>query len=464
MERLGSSSSQQRTWKSRGLLRGILDAFDGLIYVSSSDYRLEYINPKLIKRQGHDVYTELCFKVLHGRNNPCPFCVKDSVNKGEVVSFEVRDPRDQRWYLSVNSPVWAKSKVVAHLAMITDIHERKVAEISLRNSSEKLRKENRLLKSNIKQQHRFGNIIGKSAPMQAVYEQILNAAATDATVIIYGEPGTGKELAARAIFDMSERRKNRFVPVHCGAIPDTLIESEFFGHKRGAFSGAVTENPGYIDYAEGGTLFLDEIGEISLSMQTKLLRVIEGGGYTPVGDTRTRLSNIRIISATNKNLMDLVDQGIMRQDFFYRIHIFPLQLPPLRNRKEDIPLLIDHFLLLHGGKLQLPSLSNDTMDKLMAYDWPGNVRELQNVIIRYCSTKHIDLNHTKATGFSPDKSISIDKKYEPSQTLQVQLDAFEKKLLSEALASNKWHRGKTAVRLGVDRKTLFNKIKRHGLG
>jgi transcriptional regulator with PAS, ATPase and Fis domain len=464
MESKGNSISQQRKWKSRGLLRGILDSFDGLIYVSSSDYHLEYINPKLIKRRGHDVSSELCFKALHGRDHPCPFCVKDIVNTGEVVSFEVRDPRDQRWYLSVNSPVFAKNEVVAHLSMISDIHERKVAEISLRDRTEKLRKENQFLKSKIKQQHKFGNIIGKSAPMQAVYEQILNAAASDATVIIYGEPGTGKELAARAIFDMSERRKNRFVPVHCGAIPDTLIESEFFGHKRGAFSGAVTDNPGYIDYAEGGTLFLDEIGEISLSMQTKLLRVIEGGGYTPVGDTRTRSSNIRIISATNKDLMDLVEHGIMRQDFFYRIHIFPIDLPPLRNRKEDIPLLVEHFLFLHKGKLQLPPISNDTMDKLMAYDWPGNVRELQNVIIRYCSTKQIDFSHTKASDFSPDKAISIDQKYRPSQTLQMQLDAFEKKLLSEALAGNHWHRGKTATQLNVDRKTLFNKIKKHGLG
>jgi transcriptional regulator with PAS, ATPase and Fis domain len=464
MQRLGNSSSQQRIWKSRGLLQGILDAFDGLIYVSSSDYRLEYINPKLIKRRAHDVYTEFCYKALHGREDPCPFCVKDSVNKGEVVSFEIRDPRDQRWYSSINSPVRANSQVVAHLSMITDIHERKVAEISLRTNTEKLREENRLLKSNIKQNQKFGNIIGKSAPMRSVYEQLLNAAASDATVIIYGEPGTGKELAARAIFDMSERRKKRFVPVHCGAIPDTLIESEFFGHKRGAFSGAVAEKPGYIHYAEGGTLFLDEIGEISLSMQTKLLRVIEGGGYTPVGETRIRSSNIRIISATNKNLMDLVGQGIMRQDFFYRIHIFPIQLPPLRDRKEDIPLLVDHFLLLHGGKSQLPPLSSDTMDKLMAYDWPGNVRELQNVIIRYCSTKQINLSHTDASDLSAHKLTSIDCNYEPSQTLQVQLDAFEKKLLSEALAGNKWHRGKTAAQLGVDRKTLFNKIKRHGLG
>ena len=464
MEKLGSSSSQQRSWKSKGLLRGILDAFDGLLYVSSNDYRLEYINPNLIKRQGHDIYTEFCYKALHGRDDPCPFCVKDSVNKGDVVSFEVRDPRDQRWYLSVNSPVWEKREVVAHLSMITDIHERKVAEISLRNSTEELRKENRLLKSNIKQQHKFGNIIGKSTPMQAVYEQILNAAASDVTVIIYGEPGTDKELVARAIFDMSERRKNRFVPVHCGAIPDTLIESEFFGHKRGAFSGAVTETPGYIDYAEGGTLFLDEIGEISLSMQTKLLRVIEGGGYAPVGDTRTRSSDIRIISATNKKLIDLVEQGIMRQDFFYRIHIFPLHLPPLRDRKEDIPLLVDHFLFLHGGKVQLPAIAKDDLDQLMAYDWPGNVRELQNVIIRYCSTKQINLSHTKVSEFPPEPSFSVDPKYEPSQTLQMQVEAFEKKLLSEALASNNWHRGRTAAQLRVDRKTLFNKIKRYGLG
>jgi transcriptional regulator with PAS, ATPase and Fis domain len=299
--------------------------------------------------------------------------------------------------------------------------------------------------------------------MQAIYEQILTAAASDATVIIYGEPGTGKELVASAIHDMSERRIHRFVPVHCGAIPENLIESEFFGHRKGAFSGAIDDRRGYIEYADDGSLFLDEIGEISLAMQTKLLRVIEGGGYTPVGDTRARQSNFRIIAASNRNLMDLIEKRKMREDFYYRIHILPIHLPPLRNRKEDVPLLIDHFLHLHGTKKNIAPLSNDTIRKMQDYDWPGNVRELQNVIIRFCAVNQIDFGAT-AIGmpflYRPDQ---VTASYEPGMPLQNQMEAFEKTLLSEALAMNRWHQGMTSEKLCIDRKTLFNKMKRYGL-
>lgn len=459
-------NTTEHSWQRKDLLKSILEAFDGLIYVSSKDYRVEYINDKLIKRQGYDIGRELCFKALHGRNSPCPFCVKEQVTKGEIISFDVKDPRDLRWYLSVNSPVMNQDGGFSHLAMITDIHERKIAELNLRESTELLRKENILLKSNIKQRHKFGNIVGKSAPMQAVYDQILNAAASDATIIIYGEPGTGKELVARAVHDISERHRNRFVPVHCGAIPETLIESEFFGHKKGAFSGAVAEKTGYIDFADGGTLFLDEIGEISKPMQTKLLRVIEGSGYSRVGDTRTRFSNFRIISATNRNLMDLIEKKRMREDFFYRIHIFPIHLPPLRERKEDLPLLIDHFLSVHGGKKNIPPLTEDKIRLLSDYEWPGNVRELQNVIIRYCATKRIDLSHSGTAAPSLSSIGRYHRPYEPGlggSTLQSQINGVEKQIIRTALAQHNWHRGKTAQTLGIDRKSLFNKIKKHGL-
>jgi transcriptional regulator with PAS, ATPase and Fis domain len=179
---------------------------------------------------------------------------------------------------------------------------------------------------------------------------------------------------------------------------------------KGAYSGAISDRQGYVDFANGGTLFLDEIGEISLSMQTKLLRVIEGGGFTPVGSTRVRSSNFRIIAATNRNLMNLIEKGSMREDFFYRIHIFPINLPPLRDRKDDLPLLIDHFLYLYKGKENIPPLSEIEIEKLYEYDWPGNVRELQNVIIRYCATKRIDLttqipiHESTAIGAKPSRN------------------------------------------------------------
>ncbi|MDJ0912826.1 MAG: sigma-54 dependent transcriptional regulator [Desulfobacterales bacterium] len=453
----------ERAWKSGALLKSIIEAFEGLIYVSSNDYKIEYINAKLIKRRGHDIGKETCYKALHGRDAPCTFCVKDSVLEGKNIAFDIQDPRDQRWYLSVNTPVFRDSVPIAHLSMITDIHEKKLSEIHLRENAEKLRKENLLLRSNIKHRNKFGNIVGKSVPMQTIYEQILNAAATDAAVIIYGEPGTGKELVASAIHDLSDRRLKRFVPVHCGAIAENLIESEFFGHRRGAFSGAIEERRGYIEYADGGSLFLDEIGEISLPMQTKLLRVIEGSGYTPVGDTKLRKSNFRIIAATNRNLLDLIEQHKMREDFYYRIHILPIHLPPLRDRKEDLPLLIDHFLHLHGAKKNITPLSDEMIAKMLDYDWPGNVRELQNVIIRYCAVNQLELGGAgMRIPFISDPN-HIKNSYEPGMPLQAQMETFEKQLVSEALSFNRWHRGKTSLSLGIDRKTLFNKMKRFGL-
>ena len=454
----------QTRWRKRTLLKGIVDAFDGLIYVSSKTYQIEYINKRLVKRKGYDASNQLCFKALHGRDTPCPFCVKDQVNFGETVSFEVKDPRDGRWYLSVNRPLAHDDGDVSHLSLITDVHDRKMAEISLRENAEKLMQENRLLKSSLKQRHKFGSIVGRSAPMQAIYEQILTTAASDATVVIYGEPGTGKELVAHAIHDMSRRRTQRFVPIHCGAIPENLIESEFFGYRKGAFSGADAEKQGYIDYADGGTVFLDEIGEISQHMQMKLLRVIEGGGYTPVGGTETKHSDFRIISATNRNLMERIEKGEMREDFYYRVHILPIHLPPLRQRKEDLPLLIDHFIHLHGGKQHIPPLSEAMVRRLADHDWPGNVRELQNVIIRYCALKRIDLAPSETLSAPVPVPVSEDGLLAGEGTLRSRVETLERRIIVAELERCRWNRTAVARRLGIDRKTLYHKMRLFGLG
>ncbi len=230
------------------------------------------------------------------------------------------------------------------IASFFDITESKKAEALLKEKEAVLRRENILLKSSMQKRYGFGNIVGKSEAMQRVYNLIVEAANSDANVILYGESGTGKELVARAIHEMSTRRERKFVSVNCGAIPEHLLESEFFGHKKGAFTGAYADKKGFMDIADKGTLFLDEIGEIQMHMQVKLLRAIEGNGYTPVGDTRIIKPDIRIIAATSRDLAEQVNQGKMRKDFFYRVHIIPINLPPLRQRKDDIPLLIQHFL------------------------------------------------------------------------------------------------------------------------
>lgn len=446
-------------------LAAILDNFEGQIYVvSSKNYRLTYANEHLLNKIGAGAVGQPCYQAVHGRKSPCPFCVLDQVKAGQAVRFEVKNPKDQHWYYSMNSPIRHVDGSISLLAMITNINDRKNAEQALRESEIHLLQENIFLRTQIKERTKFGNIVGQSQAMQEVYEHILNAAASDATVVIFGEPGTGKELVSQAIHDMSERRNKQFVPVHCGAIPENLIESEFFGYKKGAFSGALTDKPGYLEFADGGTLFLDEVGEISSHMQVKLLRVIEGSGFTPVGSSQVITTNVRIIAATNRDLKSLVKNGIMREDFFYRIHILPIHLPPLRERKGDLPLLIEHFMKLFGNKRNVPPLTSKLMEKLYHYDWPGNVRELQNVIVRYCNQKKIDLTSapTKPEA-APDQMSYPDTTAISPKNLNAMLAKYEKLLILTTLNQFQWHRQKVAKALSIDRKTLFNKMKRYGL-
>jgi transcriptional regulator with PAS, ATPase and Fis domain len=444
----------------------ILDAFEGQIYICDEDYRLTYTNKLLTDRIGPCGADPCCYRAIHGRRSPCPFCVLDQVRTGQTVRFEVKNPRDQHWYFSVNAPIRHADGTISLLAMVTDINNYKNAEQALRESDIQLPRDqgNACSGGQIKERSKFGNIVGQSPAMQGVYEHILNAGSTDATVVIFGEPGTGKELVANAIHDMSERRHKRFVPVHCGAIPENLIESEFFGYKKGAFSGALADKAGYLEFADGGTLFLDEVGEISPHMQVKLLRVIEGGGYTPVGSSQNKSSNVRIIAATNRDIKLLVKNGLMREDFYYRIHILPIHLPPLRERKEDLPLLVNHFMAQNAGQRSVPPLTVKLMEKLHHYHWPGNVRELQNVIIRYCNQKQIDLTGASAKPEAPPNQMSFPgTDHKSPKDLNAMLAKYEQLLILTTLNQHQWHRQKVARALNIDRKTLFNKMKRYGL-
>ncbi len=356
---------------------------------------------------------------------------------------------------------------IRSIASFMDITERKNAEKELKEREVYLRRENVRLKSSIRDRFRFGDIVGKSPLMQQVYELILNAAATDANVIIYGESGTGKELVAQAVHNMSERRKSAFVVVNCGAIPENLLESEFFGYTKGAFTGAEHDKHGYLDIADNGTLFLDELGEIGLNIQVKLLRVIEGMGYHPVGSDRMHHPDIRIIAATSRNLAELVRKGKMREDFYYRIHVIPIHLPPLRDRKEDIPLLIDHLMKRHGDPDNLPPVTGKMLDAAQAYDWPGNIRELQNVLHRYITLNQFELPETvlkKTSSETRDAFRMLNSGTTGAATdaiLPEAVDAYEKRLILQALEKTHWHRGRAAGILGIHRRTLFKKIKKY---
>ncbi len=238
------------------------------------------------------------------------------------------------------------------------------------------------LRREIEGRFQMGDLISRSSAMRKIFDILPQVAASDSTVLIQGETGTGKELLARAIHDMSRRKNKPFVAVNCGALPDSLLESELFGYKKGAFTGADRDKPGRFALAEGGTMLLDEIGEVSPALQTRLLRVLEEKTYEPLGGTQMLRANVRAIAATNRDLSAALKKGDFRQDLFYRINVVRIELPPLRNRKEDIPLLAEHFIA-RFNKLQLRSvkgISSEAMAFLMAHDYPGNVRELENII------------------------------------------------------------------------------------
>ncbi|MGD2099166.1 MAG: sigma 54-interacting transcriptional regulator [Desulfobacterales bacterium] len=395
----------------------------------------------------------------------------DNRNKDYGKSMEIFQgvciSKDGRkfWAEGHNTPIkwYGKS---ALLCTIRDINERKLNEIETQERADSLYKENVKLRSSIKDRFRFGDIIGKSSAMQNVYELIIRAASSDANVIIYGESGTGKELVAKAIHSMSRRSEKVFAPVNCQAIPEALLESSFFGHKKGAFTGAYMDKPGFLEKADGGVLFLDEVGDIGLGLQSKLLRAIEGGGYSPVGTNDIYHSDFRIIAATNKNMAEAVKNGTMREDFFYRIHIVPITLPPLRERKEDIPLLIDHFLSMFTKGEPRQVIPGKYMEALYNYHWPGNIRELQNALQRYLTIGNFDflLRHQATPKISENTLGEKEIEFDSSSTdFRQKIASIEKVLLVEALNKSNWNRKKTTELLNIPRRTLYQKMKKYSL-
>ena len=284
------------------------------------------------------------------------------------------------------NPVWVQwwSKPAAGgdytRTMFIDITDR----VLMEQEQTRLRDQNAYLWEEIRSEHNFGDLIGESAGLRKVKQQIQLVAPTDVSVLVTGESGTGKELVARAVHDHSTRNSRALIKLNCSAVPEGLFESEFFGHVKGAFTGALKDKPGRFELADGGTLFLDEIGEVPFAMQAKLLRVLQEQELERVGDTRTRKVNVRIIAATNRDLKKEVDAGRFRQDLFYRLSVFPIEVPPLRERRDDIPPLVGYFLAQSTRRLNrpAPTISQAAMSQLTDHDWPGNVRELQNTVER----------------------------------------------------------------------------------
>ncbi len=440
---------------------------EGLILLS--DNKILFVNEYTASMLGYDNSEEMLgTNILRFVANEFEIYFKEMFK-----AFEDGSSNDKlfqaKWNTVNNKDIWVEgrgNRIIwknnpSVMLTVRDVTEVKLKEKEMLAEAENLRRENVNLKSSVKYRYRFGDIIGKSDGMQKVYDLVLNASSLNANVIIYGESGTGKELVAKAVHAMSDRRKHEFVSVNCAAIPENLLESEFFGHKKGAFTGAATDKKGYLDYADKGTLFLDEIGELQLGLQAKLLRAIEGGGYIPVGGGFLKKSDFRVVCATNRDLKELIKNKKMREDFYYRIHILPIYLPPLRDRKGDIPLLAEHFMHVYSPQ-STDKMPGRLVDILANYNWPGNIRELQNVIQRYLVEK--DLNFLVSdTIVEKSHKKSINDQVVDSLVLQENVEQLELKIINQALNLFAGNKSKTAKALKISRKTLDRKINRLGV-
>lgn len=378
--------------------------------------------------------------------------------KTYVHEFRILDASGQeKWVLNRGQGVFTEcQELVSVEGFMSDMSHYKRTE-------QRLREERQLLRTALRDRKSFGNLLGQSPAMHKVYDLIIKAAMADDNVFVHGETGTGKELVAQAIHANSRRQGGPYIAVNCGAIPETLIEGEFFGHRKGSFTGATQDKKGYLEAASGGTLFLDEIGEISLAMQVKLLRALEVGGFSPVGGNEVIRPNLRIIAASNKDLRDLVQAGLIRRDFFYRIYVIPISLPPLRDRGDDVRLLADHFVAVLGKARETQGLTKAYYELLMSYSWPGNVRELQNAIRRYLTLGNFDFLRDNIDQ-EIVAALENSEDFEGNDfDLQKAVEVFEKRMIVRALDEVKWHKIKAASRLGISRRTLFRKIKELGL-
>jgi PAS domain S-box-containing protein len=446
--------------------RSVLESLGEGVLITDRENRILYANSRIECLTGYS-RSELLGAISHELltpKNEWPAMRRRLKERlaGKEEEYELEHVRKdgERHWVSVRALPYrnAKGEIVGTIGLASCIKERKTLEF-----------ENEYLQEELRGNYRA--IVGDSPALKKVLAQIEMVAPTNANVLILGESGTGKELVARAIHDRSPRKEAALVRVNCASVPRELFESEFFGHVRGAFTGAVKDRVGRFELAHGGTLFLDEIGEVPLELQSKLLRVLQEGQFEKVGEDRTRTVDVRIIAATNRDLADAVKSGHFREDLYYRLSVFPIELPPLRDRTEDIPKLAQHFLQQSARKLgvNVPRLASENLKELQRYDWPGNVRELQNVIERAVIRSR---NGQLELGLGSPGLIARRRSHPPDAALKAapaslhDLKHQERAFILEALAKT---RGKiygpdgAAALLGLKPTTLSSKVHRLGL-
>jgi Nif-specific regulatory protein len=365
--------------------------------------------------------------------------------------------------------------VLAHGASLAIANARLIQKLTL--AEEQLRRENQFLRGRERSRTSTLRIVGESRRMAQVLQQLDKVVDTRVTVLVEGETGTGKELFASAIHYRSQRRDKLFVAQNCAAFPENLLESELFGHKRGAFTGATEEKKGLFEIADGGTLFLDEVGEMPLSLQAKLLRVLQEGEIRAIGATAPRRVNVRIVAATNRNLEKEVAEGRFREDLYYRLKVFPLRVPALRERREDVPLLAAHFLERYTREFgrEIAGFTQPALERLQAYDWPGNVRELENEVQRaviqadgeqFITPELLSARVRTSDAKAPDQTPELgpdDAEDDASGTLREMMDHFEKRILARTLAAHGNNKTSAAKALGITREGLHKKLKSLGM-
>jgi PAS domain S-box-containing protein len=435
----------------------ILESISDGVFTVDEDWRITSFNRSAEKITGiarKEAIGSPCSEVFRSSmcENDC--ALRHTLDTGKPVinkSCFIVDATGNRIPISVSTAVLRDSdgKIVGGAETFRDLSE-----------VEALRQE---LEGKI----RIGDMISCSRAMHRIFGILPAVASSTSTVLIQGATGTGKELVARAIHNLSDRRNDPFVALNCGALPDTLLESELFGYKAGAFTGAGRDKPGRFALAEGGTLFLDEIGEITPALQVRLLRVLQEKVYEPLGATDSVAADVRIIAATNRDLTAMVKQGDFREDLFYRIHVVCIDLPPLVQRKEDIPLLVEHFITRFNriqGK-SVAGITPEVLTQLMAHDWPGNVRELENLIERIF-VMHSEGVITPAhlpDDFTANAPQTIPDNTAPGNTMETLKKTVEAQTIQETLKRNQYNRLATARELGIHKSTLFRKIKALGI-
>ena len=427
----------------------ILDSIADGVFTVDSDWRITSFNKAAEEITGisrEEAIGQRCCDVFHASICETNCALRETFDTGKPLmnrGVYIIDSDGDRVPISISTAVLKNSEgeVVGGVETFRDLSA--IAE----------------LRRALDQKYSFQDIISKNDQMLKIFDTLPVISESDSTVLIEGESGTGKELVANAIHNLSHRKDAKLVTVNCGALPDTLLESELFGYKAGAFTDARKDRPGRFAVANGGTVFLDEIADISAALQVKLLRVLQERRYEPLGSTESVDADIRIIAASNKDLQKLVRSGKFREDLYYRINVIPIKLPPLRDRREDIPLLIRHFIRRFNNlkKKIIEDISPDALSVMMSYDYPGNVRELINIV----EHAHVLGQGSMITVSDLPETVRPASITHPENT--VSFDEIESAYLVEVLRRNGWNRRKTAAELGVHKTTLWRKMRKLGI-